>query len=158
MLSNHYSFLYSHPHHWLILFIMMVAGALIRQFFVQRHAYHLGRASNPLPFAIAGVVVILSLVVWMRPAPPGAHAATAATAGATPTIAQVQAVIEQRCHQCHGAQVHMKNIRLDSVELIQQNAQPIYQQAVITRQMPMNNATGITDAERDLIKRWYEAL
>jgi uncharacterized membrane protein len=52
----------------------------------------------------------------------------------------------------------MKNIRLDSPELIRQNAQHIYQQAVITRQMPMNNATGITEAERQLIKRWFESM
>jgi uncharacterized membrane protein len=159
MLSNHYSFLYTHPQHWLILFIMMIAGALIRQFFVQRHAHHLGRASNPLPFAIAGGVIILALIAWMRPVSPAdtAHAASSSSAP-VPTLAQVQAVIEQRCHQCHGAQVQMKNIRLDSAERIGQHAQNIYQQAVITRQMPMNNATGITDAERDLIKRWYESL
>jgi uncharacterized membrane protein len=34
MLSNHYSFLYTHAHNWLILLVMMLAGALIRQFFV----------------------------------------------------------------------------------------------------------------------------
>jgi uncharacterized membrane protein len=33
----------------------------------------------------------------------------------------------------------------------------IYQQSVVTKQMPMNNATGITEAERATIKRWYEA-
>ena len=33
----------------------------------------------------------------------------------------------------------------------------IYQQAVVLKLMPMNNATGITDAERALIGRWFEA-
>jgi len=28
----------------------------------------------------------------------------------------------------------------------------------VTRQMPMNNATGITDEERALIKRWFLSL
>ena len=51
----------------------------------------------------------------------------------------------------------MKNIRLDGAALIEQNAQNIYQQVVITRQMPMNNATGITEAERLLIKHWFES-
>ena len=58
---------------------------------------------------------------------------------------------------CHGDQVQMKNIRLDSEQTIEQHAQQIYQQVVVTRQMPMNNATGITEDERQLIKRWYEA-
>jgi uncharacterized membrane protein len=28
---------------------------------------------------------------------------------------------------------------------------------VVTKQMPMNNATGITDDERALVARWFEA-
>jgi len=154
MLSNHYSFLYTHEKHWLILVLMMLAGALIRQFFVQRHGYHHGRAKNPLPFAIAGVVVILGVIVWLRPAPvaPSAQASTAAV-----SFQQVSAVFEQRCLSCHGAQVQMKNVRFDSPEGVKQHALGIYQQAVVTRQMPMNNATGITEEERGLIKRWYEA-
>ncbi|MFI4928562.1 MAG: urate hydroxylase PuuD, partial [Burkholderiales bacterium] len=39
MLSNHYSFLYTHANHWLVLVLMMFAGAAIRQFFVMRHGY-----------------------------------------------------------------------------------------------------------------------
>ncbi|WP_408597821.1 urate hydroxylase PuuD [Limnohabitans sp.] len=154
MLSNHYSFLYTHEYHWVVLVLMMLAGALIRQFFVQRHGYHLGRASNPLPFAIAGVVVLLGVIVWLRPAP----TANASTASASPvTFAQVSQVLEQRCHMCHGAQVQMKNVRFDSAEGVKQHALNIYQQAVVLRVMPMNNATGITEEERGVIKRWYEA-
>lgn len=60
MLSNHYSFIYSHPQRWLVLALLMLAGALIRQFFVARHAWHLGKAGNPWPFAAVGVVVLTS--------------------------------------------------------------------------------------------------
>jgi uncharacterized membrane protein len=153
MLSNHYSFLYTYENNWVILVMMMLAGALIRQFFVQRHGYHLGRAKNPLPFAIAGVVLLLSVIVWMRPAP------TAATQVSTAPVsfAEVNAVFAQRCHACHGEQVQMKNVRFDTAEGVKQHALGIYQQAVVTRQMPMNNSTGITEAERAVIKRWYEA-
>jgi uncharacterized membrane protein len=153
MLSNHYSFLYTHENHWIILVMMMLAGALIRQFFVQRHGYHLGRAKNPLPFAIAGVVLLLSVIVWMRPAP----SAPAAVQETPVTFAEVNAIFVQRCIGCHGAQVQMKNVRFDTPEGIKQHALGIYQQAVVTKQMPMNNATGITEAERAAIKRWYEA-
>ena len=31
------------------------------------------------------------------------------------------------------------------------------QQVVVARAMPMSNATGLTDAERQLIKQWFEA-
>ena len=42
-------------------------------------------------------------------------------------------------------------------ELIKQHAQMVYQQAAVLKLMPLNNATQITDAERTLIKRWYES-
>jgi uncharacterized membrane protein len=50
----------------------------------------------------------------------------------------------------------MKNIRLDSDAAIQAQAQAIYQQVVVLKQMPMNNATGITDAERALVGEWFQ--
>jgi uncharacterized membrane protein len=33
----------------------------------------------------------------------------------------------------------------------------MYQQVVVTKVMPLNNATGITEAERALIKQWFES-
>ena len=155
MLSNHYSFLYTYENNWVILVMMMLSGALIRQFFVQRHGYHLGRAKNPLPFAIAGVVILLSVIVWMRPA--SSTTAPTAVNDAPVTYAEVSQVFAQRCYMCHGEQVQMKNVRFETPEGVKQHALGIYQQAVVTKQMPMNNATGITEAERTTIKRWYEA-
>ena len=154
MLSNHYSFLYTHELRWVLLFVMMVAGALIRQFFVQRHGYHLGRAKNPWPFAAVGVVMILGVIVALRPGP---QAASAATTSAPVSFSQVQTILAQRCYSCHGVQVQMKNVRLDSAEGVKLNAQNLYQQVVVTQQMPMNNATGITEAERTTIAQWFQA-
>jgi len=156
MLSNHYSFLYTHELRWLLLFVMMLSGALIRQFFVQRHGYHLGRAKNPWPFAAVGVLSILVVIVLLRPASPTTQISS--TAAPTPvTFSQLQSVLSQRCYMCHGEQVQMKNVRLDSAEGVKLNAQNIYQQAVITKQMPMNNATGITESERALIAQWFQS-
>ena len=70
----------------LVLVLMMLAGALIRQFFVQRHGWRHGRASNPWPFAAAGVVILLGVIAWMRPAP--APAAAAAPAAVAPVAAE----------------------------------------------------------------------
>lgn len=153
MLSNHYSFLYTHEHRWVLLFVMMLAGALIRQFFVQRHAFHLGRARNPWPFAAVGGVMLLAVIVALKPLP----AAPVAASAAPVTFAQVRQVIEQRCILCHGESVQMKGIRLDRSEGLRAHAQGVYQQTVVTRQMPMNNATQITEEERQLIRRWFEA-
>jgi uncharacterized membrane protein len=40
---------------------------------------------------------------------------------------------------------------------IVQNAQRIYQQVVVTRIMPLGNATQITDEERAVIAAWVSA-
>lgn len=167
MLSNHYSFTYSHPQNWLVLIVMMLAGALIRQFFVMRHGYKLGRNGNPLPYALVGVVLILGAIVWMKPPVQSASsrvatvsiAASAGVAGAggQNDYTNLQKVLEQRCYMCHGSQVQMKNVRLDSPALLRQHAQAVYQQVVVSKTMPMNNSTGITEAERGLVRQWFEA-
>jgi len=72
-------------------------------------------------------------------------------------ISEVQSLVGQHCISCHGAQLQMKNVRLDSPELIKQNAQNMYQQVVVTKQMPMGNATGLSDEDRTLIGRWFQA-
>jgi uncharacterized membrane protein len=159
MLSNHYSFTWSHPRNWLVLILMMLAGAAIRQFFVLRHGYKLGRNRNPLPYALAGVAVIIAVIVWLRPQPSAIDsiADSAHSERATGAIGyeKLQPVLARRCYMCHGEQVQMKNIRLDSPALVKQHAQALHQQAVVSKAMPMNNATGMTEDERALVGQWF---
>ncbi|MDO8456226.1 MAG: urate hydroxylase PuuD [Burkholderiaceae bacterium] len=166
MLSGHYSFTYTHPQNWLVLILMMFAGAAIRQFFVMRHGYKLGRNGNPLPYAAVGVAVIVGVIVWLAPQPTPASAASSSQAAASSPLANangsavrpiapaVLKIVAQRCIMCHGEQVQMKNIRLDSPENLQKNRPMVYQQVVVTKLMPMNNATGITPEERQAIGEW----
>jgi uncharacterized membrane protein len=164
MLSNHYSFTYSHSQNWLVLIVMMAAGAAIRQFFVLRHGHKLGRNAHPWPYALAGVVAILGVLVWLRPAAVGKTAVTDLSTGkpdirpATQAIGyeQLRPVLAQRCYMCHGAQVQMKNVRLDTPQAVGTHALTIYQQVVVTRAMPMGNTTDITEDERGLVKQWFE--
>lgn len=163
MLSNHYSFLYSHPQRWILLIAIMTTGALIRQFFVLRHGFKLGKNAHPWPYAAAGVVILIGLIVALKPSAAGpinaAQQVSTAAAFATEKVSteQIQKVIEQRCYLCHGAEVQQKGIRLDQISFIEQNANLIYQQVVVSKAMPMSNATQITDAERELIGKWYLA-
>jgi uncharacterized membrane protein len=152
MLSNHYGWLYQGRHNWAVLVVLMLAGALIRHSFVARHKALVQGKSVPWHFAAVGTALLLGLVVALAPQP------AAVVAGAAPVkFAQVQAVVEQRCVLCHNAQVQQKNVALHTPALVQQHAQAIYQQVVVQKLMPMNNATQITDAERALIQRWFEA-
>ncbi|HEY9319401.1 MAG TPA: urate hydroxylase PuuD [Achromobacter sp.] len=155
MMSNHYSFTYTHHYNWIVLLLIMLGGAAIRQFFVVRHRFKLGNARNPLPYVLLGVAVLGLTIVWMRPAPVAASAAVAAPAEVA--FAEVRHVFDQRCLLCHGEQVQMKNVRLDSVEQIGVHAQAVYQQVVVSKIMPMANSTGMTEDERALIGAWFQA-
>jgi len=167
MLSGHYSFTYTHPQNWLVLIAMMFAGAAIRQFFVLRHGYKLGRNANPLPYALMGVAVIAVMVVWLKPepelqAPVGATSSIAGgqvNTGASGQISYktLQTVLEQRCYLCHGAAVQSKGLRFDNPQSVKQHAANIYQQAVVSKIMPMSNTTHITAAERQIIAQWFES-
>ena len=151
MLSNHYSFTYANQHNWLVLIGMMFAGAAIRQFFVLRHGFKLGRNGHPWPYAAVGVVVLLALIVWLKPAPVEAVAVPEKVG-----YAEMQPVVAQRCVMCHGEALQSKGVRLDSAENLKLHAQAVYQQVVVTKIMPMNNATGITNAERALFAKWFQ--
>jgi uncharacterized membrane protein len=126
----------------------MLVGVLVRTWFVKRH-----KGVNAWPLIVAALAVLAGLILALAPAP---RAPVAASAPA-PTLAQVQAVIEQRCVMCHNAQLAQKGMQLHTPELVEQHAQQIYQQAVQQRLMPLNNATQITEDERALLGRWFEA-
>ncbi|MFM8796797.1 MAG: urate hydroxylase PuuD [Betaproteobacteria bacterium] len=172
MLSNHYGWLTSGPNNWVTLVAVMLAGALIRHAFVARHkALTLGKRV-PWEYAVVGTLVLVGVMVALKPAatpnPSGVSKPSAATgpntaghdaspSAAPEAFAQVQAVMQQRCVLCHNAQVANKNVALHEPALILAQAQSIYQQTVVLKAMPMNNATQITEDERQLVKRWFEA-
>jgi uncharacterized membrane protein len=147
MLSNHYGMLYSHRYNWAVLILMMAVGVLVRTYFVKRH-----KGVNAWPLVVAALALLAAVIVWLAPATKPVQAAAPA-----PTLAEVQAIVAQRCQMCHNADLAQKGVQLQTPELIEQHAAQIYQQAVLQKTMPLNNATQITDAERALLGRWFEA-
>ncbi len=151
MLSNHYGFLQRTEHAWLVLVLLMGAGALIRHFFVARHQARVQGRQPPWAVLLVGVALLAALMVGLRPE------GAADTSAVPPSFAQVQQIVSSRCQACHNAMLSSKNVRLDSPELILQQAAQIHQQAVVLQTMPINNATQITPAERGLLGRWFAA-
>ena len=150
MLSNHYGFLYGAPHNWLVLVAMMVAGALIRHSFVARHKALVQGRPVPWSYAVAGTAIIVGLAVWLMPAPqPKAAAAPPAT------YAELRQMLDARCVMCHNDQLASKNVKLVTADDVAKNAQMLFQQVVVLKTMPLNNATQITDAERAMVGRWF---
>jgi uncharacterized membrane protein len=150
MLSNHYSMLYQAKHNWVVLVVLMLAGVLIRQFFIARH-----KGNIQWGWWAAGIALIVGVIVAL--APDRASVQNGAVQAKPVSFAQVKAIIEQRCVACHNAQVISKNVQLHTDELIRSQAQAIYQQAVVLKIMPMANSTGITEQERATLGAWFKA-
>ena len=150
MLSNHYAPLTQGGWNWLALILLMMAGAVIRLFFVLRH-------KGPSRWELVPIVaVLLGVVAWLdRPMPDIDPVASSMTLTSSPVpFERVQTIVAARCAMCHNAVVANKNVRLDTADQIMLHARDIEQQAVILKAMPLNNATGITEDERATLGRW----
>ena len=149
MISNHYPMTYSHPRGWLVLGVIMLAGVLIRQFFVLRHS---GNVKWALP--AAGVALLAGVAVAIAPK-------IADSGGGRVTFANVQGVLKERCLQCHASQPTQpgfaqppKGVLLETPEQVAANA-PKIAETVGNKYMPIGNLTQMTDDERALIATWF---
>ena len=148
MISNHYAFVYGHDHAWAGLALILLAGALIRHFFNQRH-----RGQAQWRYPLAGVALLAVVAVWFAPA------SGAARAGEPVDFAQVQQVITARCTACHAQHPRLvaaapAGVLLDTPDRIRAMRERIWVQAVQVRAMPLGNITHITEDERELLDRW----
>jgi uncharacterized membrane protein len=147
MISGHFPSTYGHSWSWLILVVLLVIGAWVRHFFNLRHT---GRNVWAIPATAAIAIAVLAVLI--RPKDESA-------AGATVPFVQVQHVIDQRCTACHSShptrvETAPAGITFDTAAQIKAQAALIRQQAVLTKNMPLGNVTGMTQAERDLVGRW----
>jgi uncharacterized membrane protein len=105
---------------------------------------------------VSGIALLVAVAVWIATEKAAAPAADAPAVPAVP-FAQVQTIMQARCVMCHNAQVAQKGVQLHTAAGISKNAANVYQQAVVSKAMPMANSTGITDAERAAIGAWFLA-
>jgi uncharacterized membrane protein len=158
MISNHYPMTYGSKNGWAILAVIMLAGALIRQYFVLRHV---GKNLVLLPAAGAAMLVVLAIAIAPKPAATGAPAAAGSTATKTVSYADVQPIIKERCAVCHAEKPTFAGfaqppggLMLDTPEQVKAAAQRIHQQTIATQTMPIGNLTKMTDEERALLGKW----
>jgi mono/diheme cytochrome c family protein len=87
-----------------------------------------------------------------------------AAVAASPAFPKVQAIVRARCVACHSATPAMRGfasaprgIRFDTADQIRADAYRIYVNVVQTQFMPYGNQTNMTQAERAVVRAWYEA-
>jgi uncharacterized membrane protein len=179
MLATHEPAAFAHAHAWAVLAGFMLAGALVRHFFVRWH-------DGGREWWLLGVaaVVLVALLAWIAPSAPSptptpATASTpdtpdalamptltatqqAALAVPVPETAAVLPLLALRCGGCHSAQPSLiatppKGVAYDTAAEAEKHAAAILRQAVQLKVMPPGNMTGLTDDERAALGRWAAA-
>lgn len=163
MISNHYAFAYSNDTAWFIMTLFILAGALIRQYFVLRHRGH-----NILTLPAASGILLLIIAMIAAPsstptAQEGKKPTTGSISSTMSTSNDMQAVtniLHERCAACHAAKPSQAGftappagIRLDNDLDIRLHHIKI-KQAVASKYMPLANLTKMSDEERLLISQW----
>jgi uncharacterized membrane protein len=154
MLSNHFSVVYGSRASGCLLGIFFVGGALVRHWLNVRFTFRAW-----LPALLGTVTACFGVVAFfvVRPAP-----VQAAVPGAPPVAyASVRFVLQERCVPCHSDRPSLLSnppapaaVRFDTPEEVTAWRERIRARAVVTRTMPLDNRTGMTNEERDTLGQW----
>jgi uncharacterized membrane protein len=161
MVSSHFPTMYGHRWNWVILIVIVVAGAAVRHLLNIRWVFPQWKPALAVTM-VASVGVLYALMVQPASITRSASAG-AVTAPAIVTFADVRHVIDRRCAACHSMQpadstfgAAPAGVAFDTPEQIVARAARIKERAVATRTMPPGNKTHITEMERAILARWIE--
>jgi uncharacterized membrane protein len=167
MISGHYPMTFMSPYAWVMVGFVLVAGALVRFFYNQRHA---GKGNKWWAWAVAALCILVVIFLSMLASPAGRER-LGMPALTTPAVAatnlhvpkEVEDIVTSRCAMCHAAEpvwtglgAAPKGVLLDTPAAILRNAPLIRRQAVLTGAMPPNNITEMTREERRMLANWLE--
>ncbi len=146
---------------WLALSLTVIGIAMMLRWIARGHVVRDLRSLR-IGMALLALAVPLWIGSRMAPLPPANMSASSAAAmfRSQPPPA-VQAVIERHCYACHASQTGAISapwsLKLDQPGAVDRLSSRIYRQVVQLRAMPMGNATHMTEQERQVIARWYQA-
>ena len=159
MLSNHFSYTYSHEFGWLVLIGFFIIGMWIRHFFNLKH-----QGVNKPSVLISGIAAFFALMLAIAPWPSSSVNAQNELQ-ASISDAQAWDIINKHCTQCHSETPTSKlfqtaplGFKLDSLADVKKASALIHTRAVITKDMPLANMTKMTDAEREMLSTWLSAV
>ena len=159
MVSNHFPSTFGHAYPWAILAAITLGTAGVKHWLNLREKHQTNTAVWVLPAAVA----LLLGVVFVTAPPAQSGGAAGATCTQEVGISQVNMIVQKRCIQCHSShptddvfKSPPNGVVYDTPEDIIRLKDKIMQRVVITKTMPQNNKTQITQEERDLIRCWIE--
>ena len=153
MISNHYPITFNHSANWLVLMVIVLITAAVRQYFVLRHV---GK-QKPLIFvgAIIATIILAYLIAPKR------VELTVEQTQQTVTTEQVQEIIVKRCNACHSDNntdevftSAQAGVIFDDIASIKQWAPRIKARVLDAKDMPFMNKTQMTNNERNILAIW----
>jgi len=155
MISNHYPMTYNHSANWLVLIVIILITAAIRQYFVLRHF------GKQRPIVLVGSVVATIVLAFLIA--PKQVELSAAQKQLTVTDEQVVQLIEKRCNACHSDnnsddifKSAQAGIVFSDIDSIKPWAPRIKARVIDAKDMPFMNKTKMTDEERIRLAIWLE--
>ncbi len=152
MISNHFPSTFGHPWNWAVLAAIALASAVIK------HYHNLTEKGEPTVWMLpVGVAMMLGVVFITAP--------NVNTDGCKNEVSftQIYPIISERCLSCHSSRptdelysAPPNGISYETPDAIVNLKDKIMQRVVLTKTMPQNNKTGMTQEERDLIQCWIE--
>ncbi len=152
MVSNHFPSTFGYEYPWLILGIISLGTAGVK------HYLNL-KEKKQLNVWILPVSVTILLAACFVSAPSTDPYACKKEV----SFVEVNDIIQKRCTQCHSSSptddvytVAPNGVMYDTPDDIAKKKDLIMQRVVITKTMPQNNKTNITEEERNAIRCWIE--
>lgn len=152
MISNHFPSTFGYENPWLILIIITIGTAGVKHYLNLREKGQL--AVWILPVSV--VILLAGAFISAPPKDPGA-------CNTKIEFSEVNAIIQERCVSCHSSKptddiykAPPNGVMYDTPDDIVRKKDLIMQRVVITKTMPQNNKTNITQKERDVIRCWIE--
>lgn len=155
MISSHFPLLTGHEQAGLLLGVLVLMAASLRQLVYETHeAAPVFKAGFPATLAV--VVAILAVS--------GQQPAAAETSAATISDKEAFALIRTHCGACHSSMptdpvwnAPPGGVMMDSFDQVLTHRERIYTQAVASKIMPLGNTTGITEDERAALGAWIRS-
>lgn len=151
MISNHFPSTFGNEYPWLILSVITLGTAGIKHYLNLKEKGQLSVWILPV-----SVIILLAAAFMTAPSKPG-------SCDKEISIAEVNAIIQNRCVQCHSSKptddvytAPPNGVVYDTPADIVKLKDKIMQRVVITKTMPQNNKTNITEKERDIIRCWID--
>ena len=154
MVSPHYPFLSAHPQSWMVVALIIIAGAMIRHYINRVDA---GDDWNSFGWAAPVAAFALCCAIYVT-------APRASTVTGEVADADVLALTAKHCTTCHARKpTHEsfkeapKNVTLETIADLKKYAPLILTQTVQNKAMPLGNQTAMTEEERARLGAWIAA-